>query len=130
MSDPKPRRIPDWVSFLLAFLAGYVTAWAVQFYSIIGIFMGPGKPAASAFLLLPLFPLAGLAVFQLLFGMTGRWRGWQFWAIATPVVYAILLATAVPILQNLISQTAGTILCGGLLILAGFWALALTKPAD
>ena len=129
MTDPKPRRIPDWVGFLLAFLAGYVTAWAVLFSGVFGLF-GDDTPAVEAILLLPFFPLAGLAVFQLLFGMTGRWRGWRFWVIATPITYAVLLITAMPILQNKISQVAGTVICAGLLLRAGFLALRWTKPAD
>lgn len=33
-----------------------------------------------------LTPLAVLAVFQIVFGaLTGRWRGWRFWALALPV---------------------------------------------
>ncbi|MBW7055828.1 hypothetical protein KY389_03850 [Paracoccus bogoriensis] len=38
-------------------------------------------------------PLAVLAVFQIVFGgLTGRWRGWRFWALALPVS-AILWGT-------------------------------------
>jgi hypothetical protein len=34
--------------------------------------------------------LAALALFQLVFsGLTGRWRGWRFWAVSVPFAGAV-----------------------------------------
>ncbi|MDM7459028.1 MAG: hypothetical protein P3W94_006685 [Paracoccus sp. (in: a-proteobacteria)] len=50
-----------------------------------------------------LTPVAGLAVFQLVFGMlTGRWRGGRYWLVALPVSALIWGTGLVLLLEGLV----------------------------
>ncbi|MFN3294591.1 MAG: hypothetical protein ACK414_14260 [Gemmobacter sp.] len=73
--------------FLSATLAALAGVWA--FWALVGgatFAVGPTRlPMVYA-----LAPLLALALFQLVFsGLTGRWRGWRFWAAAGPVAASL-----------------------------------------
>lgn len=116
-------------AFLLAFIAGAAAAGAVYYLGVIGMLGTPGAMNVG-YLLTVMSPLAGLSVFQLLFGMTGRWRGWRFWAVALPVVYLIILGLFVLALQGMLQMTVALPVAAVLLLLAGIWGLSLTQPQD
>ncbi|MDO5642608.1 MAG: hypothetical protein Q4G26_09530 [Paracoccus sp. (in: a-proteobacteria)] len=122
---PPPRVLG---AYALGFLGGIGVAWLVLWLGIIEIFRGGSDWLAN--LLTVASPLAGIAVFLLMFGWTGYWRGWRFWVISVPLVYAILG------LGLLLAGPGGlpfmTVLIGApvLLFLTGIWGLALSHSPD
>lgn len=73
-----------------------------------------------------LTPVAGLAVFQLLFGtLTGRWRGGRYWMIALPVSAVIWGAGLVLLLEGMVAP--GPLLLGQFIAHVAVAALAVTR---
>jgi hypothetical protein len=118
------RAIGPFLSGVLAALAG---GWG--WLALVGgstFVAGPTRlPMVYA-----LTPVLGLALFQLVFsGLTGRWRGWRFWAVALPFSACIwTLGVAVAITGQAAPLTA---LLGvlALHLAFGLWALSMTRPA-
>ena len=115
------------VPFALACLAALAGVWA--FWVWVGgatFAVGPTRlPMAYA---LP--PLLALALFQMVFaGLTGRWRGWRFWAVAGPVVAA---AWSLGVVAMITGHLAPVVALAGVAVAVlafGLWALAATGPA-
>ena len=115
--------------FLLAFVAGCVLGYGILYLSAAGM-MDFGGSSFAPFIMTFLAPLAGLAMFQLLFGMTGRWRSGLFWIIAPVIVYLVMLLCAWLTLKGGVSIIVAVTISIVLLLLAGIWGLALTQPGD
>ena len=104
--------------FTLAYVAACALAWFVAASITVNIF-SPGGSVDHIPMVLVLPPLAGLALFQLVFGLvTGIGRGWRFWALGLPLVYAaVAVGLWLYFRQNQPWQTAGAAfitLSGGL----------------
>lgn len=114
--------------FLSATLAALAGVWA--FWTLVGgatFALGPTRlPMIYA-----LAPLLALALFQLVFSsLTGRWRGWRFWAAAGPVVGAMwslgLAATLAGHVAPVVALTGATAAA----VAFGLFALAATGRAQ
>lgn len=82
-------RVFELIAYVLAFVIGAGVAYLVLRLSVQNLF-GTVGGANIAFVLNWLSPLAGLAAFQLTFGLaTGRWRHLRFWLVAPLVTYAV-----------------------------------------
>jgi len=119
-----PRAIGPFLSGALAALAG-----GCGWLAVVGgatFAMGPMRlPMVYA-----LTPLLGLALFQLVFsGLTGRWRGWRFWAVALPFsacLWALGVAVAITAQAAPLTALLGVL---ALHLAFGLWALSVTGPA-
>lgn len=102
-ASAEPAGLPGWVVYFLvyplAFGLALAMAWAFAYLSALhhlspAPLIGPaGGLDGPALLVFWLAPLAGLAVFQLIFGLIAEhWRGWRFWAYAPWLTYLPLVA--------------------------------------
>lgn len=123
------------LAYVLAFVAGVAVIYLVVTLSA-QIMLGPGIGGggivggggmAAGFILNWLSPLAGVAVFQLLFGFgTGRWRNARFWMIAPLATYAIVGLSFLLMGTGLLDLRATVILALVALFSAGIVALTLS----
>lgn len=118
------RALPPFVLASLTALAG---VWA--FWTWVGgatFAAGPTRlPMAYA---LP--PLLALALFQMVFaGLTGRWRGWRFWAVAGPVVAALWSLGVVAVITGQVPPALALAGVIGAALAFGLWALSATGRA-
>lgn len=118
--------LPHWLSFTLAYLVGLGVAWLLL-EQVAGTYFAPDlSPSAERRLMImgALAPLAGLAAFQLIFGLlSGRWRGWRFWLIAPALVYAVAITSGYFMMRGYISLTEAAVILLGLPFGLGLWAL-------
>lgn len=93
MAQPMPVWMVRFVVYPLAFGLALAMTWAFSYLAMRGLMAAPfAGPAPNldgpTRLVLWLAPLAGLSVFQLIFGLIAeRWRGWRFWAFAPWLTY-------------------------------------------
>ncbi|MCR4264901.1 hypothetical protein [Nitratireductor sp. ZSWI3] len=82
----------DVTTYVLAFVVGAGTIWLFMVQLASGMFAPGNSDSIGAFTILMLLsPFAGLAVFQLIFGLIARrWRGVWFWLYAPMMVYLII----------------------------------------
>lgn len=82
----------SYVIYAVAFAAGAAVSWAfMSFFAGQALAPDQSLPVGLLIFLTWLSPLAGLAVFQILFGLlTRHWRGARFWLVAPAVVYGVL----------------------------------------
>lgn len=118
------------LAYVLAFVAGVAVTYLVVTLSA-QMMLGPGIVGgggmAEGVILNWLSPLAGMAVFQLLFGFgTGRWRNARFWMIAPLVTYAIVGLSFLLMGTGLTDLRATVILALVALFSAGIFALTLS----
>lgn len=113
--------------FALACLAAMAGVWA--FWVWVGGATFPVGPTRLP-MVYALPPVLALALFQMVFaGLTGRWRGWRFWAVAGPVVAALWTLGVVATNTGQLAPPGA--LAGVTLAALGFgiWALAATGTA-
>mgnify|MGYP003428062026 CR=1 FL=1 len=81
------------LAYLVACAVGLATGWWVLTMTA-GRFFAPDLSAGAELVVMLGFlaPLAGLAVIQLVMGLSEerQWRGWRFWLIAPPLVYGTI----------------------------------------
>jgi hypothetical protein len=108
--------------FVPAFALGAGTAVAVLLWLGQTALRLPGTTVPAAY---AAAPLAGLAVFQIAFGLIARrWRGLLFWAAALPVKAAV---TALALTSALTARVAAPVALAAALsalFLFGLWAAA------
>ncbi|MFN6980086.1 MAG: hypothetical protein ACK4OP_18285, partial [Gemmobacter sp.] len=99
-------------------------AWAVLVAVGLTTLRVPGTTVPAAY---ALAPLAGLAVFQLAFGLlTGRWRGAAFWAAALPLTAAVGGLALAAALARLVPLGTATAAAAAVLFAFGLWAARRT----
>jgi hypothetical protein len=113
--------------FALACLATVAGVWAFWVW-VGGATFAVGPTRLPMVYALP--PVLALALFQMVFaGLTGRWRGWRFWAVAGPVVAAVW---TLGVVATITGQLAPLPALAGVTLAAlafGLWALATTGAA-
>lgn len=120
-----PRAIGPFLTGMLAALAagwGWLVVVGGATFAI-----GPTRlPLAYV-----LTPLLGLALFQLVFGLlTGRWRGWRFWAIVAPFSAAVWGLDVVSAISAQLSPLPALLAVLAAHLTFGLWALSRTEPAQ
>lgn len=74
-------------------------------------------------------PVLMLALFQIVFGaITGRWRGWRFWAVAVPFVALVWLLGLIAVLTANVHAGAALAAVLAAKVAFGLWALRATEP--
>ncbi|MBC9245504.1 hypothetical protein H4P12_01975 [Paracoccus sp. 11-3] len=113
-------RISELIAYAATFVIGAGVAYLVLTLSVQNLF-GPDGDANIAIVLNWLSPLAGLAAFQLGFGLvTGRWRNLHFWLVAPLITYA-----AVAIGMALAAKGWLDLIGAGILVLVGLFSAGL-----
>lgn len=111
--------------FFAAFALAMLGCWGL-FELVRGETFPAGPTRLPMLYVLP--PLAGLALFQLLFGgLTGLWRGARFWVTALAIVAPVWASGLALVLDARLSPLAGLGLVLALLALAGLIALRRTR---
>lgn len=89
------RHLIPLIAYVLAFAAAVGLTWGL-FSLQVQLTFDPERSSLSPVLFYAA-PLAGAALFQLIFGgITGKWRGWRFWLIAIPAVYLSYFLFVIP----------------------------------
>lgn len=127
------RRVSPLILNLVAFALAYATSVFATLVFVralaMPLFAGGASSSRGGYLIF-LAPLGGLALFQLLFGLTGRWRGFGFWRIAPLIVYGILLLCWQGLIYGQLTAIMAIWLAVGLVALAGVAALFLSDSSD
>ncbi len=121
--------LPTWLTFVLAYMAGLAAAWFVLGQTA-GRYFAPDLSASAERVVIlgaVLAPLAGLALFQLVFGLlTRRWRSLWFWLVAPIIVYIVLAGAMALLLRGMITMPEAVVLALLLPFACGLVALRLT----
>lgn len=113
--------------FALACLAALAGVWAFWVW-VGGATFAVGPTRLPMVYALP--PVLALALFQMVFaGLTGRWRGWRFWAAAGPVVAALWSLGVVAVITGQTAPALALAGVAGAVLAFGLWALATTGAA-
>lgn len=113
--------------FALACLAALAGVWAFWVW-VGGATFAVGPTRLPMVYALP--PVLALALFQMVFaGLTGRWRGWRFWAAAGPVVAALWSLGVVAVITGQAAPALALAGVAGAVLAFGLWALAATGAA-
>lgn len=119
-------RIFELVSYALAFVIGAGVTYLVLTLSVQNLF-GSEDEVEIALVLNWLSPLAGLAAFQLTFGLaTGRWRSLRFWLIAPLITCAVAAICIMLLVSGWLDMTGAGILALVSLFSAGLIALSFS----
>lgn len=118
------RALPPFALGCLAALAG---VWAFWVW-VGGATFAVGPTRLPMVYALP--PVLALALFQMVFArLTGRWRGWRFWAVAGPVVAALWSLGLVATITGQVPPALALAGVIGAALAFGLWALSATGCA-
>ncbi|MBK4215323.1 hypothetical protein JJJ17_05225 [Paracoccus caeni] len=113
--------------YLLAFVVGFaIGAVFMVFFAGKALTSGTMLPVGPSVALSWISPLAGIAVFQLIFGFgTECWRGLRFWLLAPVTVYFWLAVFLAIFMSGYVNPTVAGIGAALAIFLSG--AVALQK---
>ncbi|WCR01970.1 hypothetical protein [Paracoccus saliphilus] len=119
----------DFFAYTAAFVIGLGTVWlfTAQF---VGQIFTPGslRSPDTGTILIMLTPLGGLAIFQLVFGLTTRrWRAFRFWLYAPLIVYLIIGLIGLAVFSGTVSVIEAAVLAAVLIFAVGLYLLTLPK---